>query len=273
MSSVRTVIWVSVFLAVVTFVGMMVVAPVGAPDRPRPRETPMTVADQAARIRRSLASDRRAAAESLAAETVEMFPGDPEAWLWQVQVFHVLGDQDRAREAARRLADLLAHQQPPTGALARAQRAYFEGWAAWVLSRADEARERFAMAADLYEGGSAGVVGEAFRQYNLAGFRAMAGQAERAAEHFALAVDAGYAGDAGWWLADPDLASIREVQAFRDAAVVLHNRELERLRELRERWEAARAGQNRPNPPPGDPGGVGEGGGGGAETSGREPGG
>lgn len=227
MGAVRRVVAISALLGVTTFAGVMLLGPVEI-DPPGGRAAISSVSDQAARMRRAMAGGRTLAAANIAAQTIEHFPDDSEAWLWQVQVRWSAGDTLEAREAGRRLEEILRIEEIPAGQLAQSHRAYRLGWAYWVLSRQAEAEAHFRDAAVLYEPGSLGVVPEAYRQYNLACYWAMGGEIDRAANHFAAAVDAGFGGDAGWWRADPDLVPLREHRAYLDAAVVLQRREQDR---------------------------------------------
>jgi tetratricopeptide (TPR) repeat protein len=244
---VRSVISVSALLAVATFVVVLVFAPM--PQRGRgPVFVPASVEDQAARMRRALAEGRHAAAVSIANQTTEQFPDDPEAWLWQVQVQHALGHEAGARVAAEQLLRVTESRPLPAGPLTQSVRSYRLGWANWALSRQDAARAHFADAAHLYALSSEGAVEEAVRQYNLASFFSMSGDPDRAAEHFALAVNANYRADAGWWKVDPDLDPIRTQRAFLDAGVVLERREAERERRRNQRMDSPLAPPEPPEP-------------------------
>lgn len=238
MNPVRSVISVSALLAVATFVAMLVYAPMPDARSRGPVFVPASVEDQAARIRRALAEGRHAAAVSIANQTTEQFPEDPDAWLWQVQVQHALGHEAGAGVAAEQLLRTTDASPIPAGPLAQALRSYRLGWANWALSRQDAALAHFTDAANLYALSSDGLVDEPIRQYNLASFLAMSGQPERAAEHFALAVNANYRADAGWWKVDPDLDPIRTQRAYLDAGVVLERREAERERRRNQRMDS-----------------------------------
>lgn len=238
MDGLRTVISVSALLAVATFVAVLVYAPM--PERGvGPVFVPASVEEQAQRIRRAMAEGRHAAAVSIANQTAEQFPEDPEAWLWQVQVQHMLGHEGGARVAAERLLRVTEASPVPAGPLAQAVRSYRLGWANWALSREEAARGHFRDAGALYALASPGMMDEPVRQYNLASFFGMSGETAKAAEHFALAVDANYRGDGGWWKVDPDLEAVRGERAFLDAGVVLERREAERERRRNERMNAA----------------------------------
>ncbi len=249
MDSIRTVIWISALLGLAAFIAVLVYAPIPEDGHGRRGVTgetggaAMSLQEQGNRIRRSLADNRHAAAISIANQTVELFPDDPEAWLWQVQVQYALGQETGARVAAERLLNAVQARPLPGGQLPQAMRAYQLGWANWALSRQEIARQHFIDAANLFAPASDGLIEERARQYTLASFLAMGGQPERAAEHFALAVDANYRGTSGWWKVDPALASIRGQRAYLDAGVVLQRRAEERERQRQEHL----------NPPPPHP--------------------
>lgn len=232
-SSLRTVISVSALLAVVSFVLVMVFAPVRTPEPGAGAPFVASVHEQAERIQRALVDGRALAASGIADRmTVEM-PDNPEAWLWRVQVAHATGDAPGAVAAARRLRELLNAADPRRGPLTEAAWSYRMGWAHEALGEREPARSYFRNAAGSYESAAMGVVRESLRLYNLACYRAMAGDLDAAAALFAQAVDANYGRDAGWWRVDPDLNPIREHRAFRDAAVVLTRREQERAERIR----------------------------------------
>ncbi len=251
MHPVRVVISVSALLAAITFVAVLVLAPL--PERARgPAVVTATPDEQAARIRRALADARHAAAVTIANQTTEQFPQDPDAWLWQVIVQHALGHEAGARVAAEQLLRTTEATPVPAGPLTQSIRSYRLGWANWALSRHDVARSHFADAANLYLPSSEGLLDEATRQYNLASFFAMSGQPERAADHFARAVGSNYRDEDRWWKVDPDLDPIRTQQVYLDADAVLERREADRQRRRNERLGLP-AGSPLDPPPPGAP--------------------
>ncbi len=258
MDAIRTVLWISGLLAIATFIGMLVYAPMpgGGRNGRGAAAMPVSAEEQGGRIRRAMGEGRHAAAVSIAAQTVEQFPDDPEAWLWQVRVQHALGHEAGARAAGERLLRATEAGPIPGGVLEQGVRASRLGWAYWVLSRQEIAREHFMDAANLFGLTPMGLLDEGQRQYALAGFLAMGGRPERAAEHFALAVDANYRGDGGWWKVDPALASIRGQRAYLDAGVVLQRREEERERRRMERMNPP--GPVSPATPDNPAAGVGE---------------
>lgn len=236
MSSIRSLVSCSALLAATSFAVVMVVAPVET-DRVGARgyDASFGLNDQIARMRLALANARDLAAQNIAERTVAAFPGESEAWLWKVQVEWSTGRLVTAAEDARRLETMVTQGPVPSGLLAQSSRAYRLGWANWVLSRQDAARNYFLDAATLYESGSPGFASEAIRQYNIACYLGMGGRVDDAAQHFALAVDAGYGGDGGWWQVDPDLTPIRKHPVYQDAALVLERRARQRQREREER--------------------------------------
>ena|GEM_PF-2767541 len=261
MSSIRSLVSCSALLAATSFAVVMVVAPV---DTRREfaggYDARFGLSDQIARMRLALASARDLAAQNIAARTVEAFPDRTEAWLWKVQVEWSTGRLVSAAEAARRLEEMVLAEPVPAGPLAQSSRAYRLGWANWVLSRQDAARNYFLDAAALYESGSPGFASEPIRQYNLACYLAMAERPDRAADHFAKAVDAGYGGDGGWWQVDPDLNPIRKHPVYLDAALVLERRARENQRQRDARrlgdqdpWDGAWEAPDRDETPGADP--------------------
>lgn len=238
-STARVAAWSGV-LAAASFVGVMVFAPVDVPRLGMTEATRDTsVQRQAARIRRAMGQGRNMAALSIAHQTVELFPDDPDAWLWKAITEHAVGDSAEAREAGVRLSELIGTEPEPGDPFSGSARAYRVAWAAVVQGDRPGSRPHFLEAAALYEPATVGLVDEAIRRYNLACYLGMGGEIERAAEQFALAVDAGYAVDAGWWLADPDLDPIREHRLYRDASVVLQRAREEAERDAREQRERA----------------------------------
>lgn len=238
-STARVAAWSGV-LAAASFVAVMVFAPVDVPRLGMTEATrDTTVHRQAVRIRRALGEGRNMAALSIGNQTVELFPEDPEAWLWKVLAEHATGRLAEARSSGERLAELTESEPEPSDPLGLSARLYRLAWASVVRGDRPGSRPLFLEAAALYEPATVGLVDEAIRRYNLACYLGMGGEIDRAAEQFALAVDAGYGGDAGWWRVDPDLNPIREHRLYRDASVVLERAEEEAERRLRERHEEA----------------------------------
>jgi len=267
-SAVRRVISVSALLAVVSFVGVLVLSPV--PERVRGTSfVPASVEDQALRMRRALIEGRHEAARRVAEETARMFAAEPDAWLWKARVHHMLGEPASARQAGERLQVMLLEEGVPAGPVAQAGWSYRMGWAEWVLSRKDAARTHFAAAAALLEGERPEGVSEGMRLARLAGLRAMGGEADAAAETFALAVALGYMGEGGWWRLEPDLASIREHRVFRETGAELTRLVEERARRRQERMgggpvRVPQVGEGGDGSAGGDDPEAGEGGGGGS---------
>lgn len=234
MSAVRRVISVSALLALVSFVGVMVLSPVPERDR-RSNFVPASVEDQALRMRRALIEGRHEAARRVAEETARLFAAEPDAWLWKARVHHMLGEPASARQAGERLHAMLQEDGVPESVLAQAGWSYRMGWAEWVLSRKEVARTHFASAAGLLADERPDGLSEGMRLARLAGLWAMAGETDRAAETFAQAVDMGYMGEGGWWRLNPDLSPLREHRVFLDTGVVLTRLEEERERRRQER--------------------------------------
>lgn len=240
MSGVKAVVILSGLLALTSFGVVIATAPADPPPRvagdggPRPP----SVADMTARLRRALSQGRTEAARNLAARMTQHHPQDPESWLWSAITGHMLGDSAEAQIAGEQLRTMLQDREPPFSQRAQSMREYRMGWALWVQNRREEAADHFALAADLYEPATASENDDAIRSYNLACYRAMAGQIDRAAGCFADAVDAGYPPDGGWWRVDPDLDPIRDEPAFLAAAAEIE----QRLR--RDPAEVPRPGEN-----------------------------
>lgn len=222
MNSTRTIGILSALLGLSAFIGVLVLAPVDIPQRRSARTATPPIGQLIRSLRTALIEDRPLAALNLAEQAVEHHPSQPDAWMWLGIIADLNRDRATAVASGQRQLELLenvhsrARVEVPSYT-AGSDQLYRLAWGHLLMGRESEARSRFADAAraleqETEEGSTQ------FSEYNLACYRAMAGELDRAAEHFEKAVENGYRYDNGWWKIDPDLDPIREHPAFRRAA-------------------------------------------------------
>lgn len=227
MNPTRTITIVAALLGLGSFVAVLVLSPVeGARRRPVTFETtygpprPNTSIQQ---IRDALAEGRTHSALNLASLQVDHAPGNSEGWMWLAYLERVAGEPDRAEHAADHLLEMmdnrLAGLEHPTSAYT-----YPRAWALEVLGRQEEARQAFRRTADLYRSESRDERSPTV-EYNLACYRAMAGQHEVACAHFEAWVELGGHLRQGWWASDPDLDPIREHPRYLAAVSAMVDRD------------------------------------------------
>jgi tetratricopeptide (TPR) repeat protein len=247
---------VSALLGLGAFIAVVVFAPVDTPRGRRSAAPNTPRLDQSIQsIRTALVDGRSIASVNIAQNVVSKHPDEPDAWMWLAIVADRFGDPITAMDAAQRQLELLsdpdrAAREGRSSFTAGSEHAYRVAWGHRVLGDTATARTNFAKAADLLEEES-GAGETQFAQYNLACYRAMAGQHDRAADHFARAVEAGYGRDNGWWQTDPDLDPIRAHPVFVAAAERLE----ERARAARAEPRPVPSAEPETSPAESDPGG------------------
>lgn len=213
MTAARTITIISVLLALMSFLVVLFAAP--TPDRRRPARQatpePSTVAT-IQQIRTALAENRPTTALSLAKVATEARPRNTDAWLWLAYTQSRFGDPQLANQAATQLLDILASRTVDTDQQS-SNHVYQRAWAFEVLGRTDESRTEFARAAEALDQEVSELRNELI-EYNLACYRAMAGDIDAACTHFENWVRLGGDLGRGWWAADPDLEPIREHPRF-----------------------------------------------------------
>ncbi len=228
MNNSRSIMAVSLFLGIVAFMGVLTLAPVDSPQRRTPSPSSPGLSQLIGSIRTALVEDRILGAVNLAENAVTLHPERADAWMWLGITAERNGDPTTAMDAGRVQLELLGEPDrvpdaPVSGWTAVSDRLYRSAWAHRLVGEEERARSLFAQAGDALER-EAGIHATQFSEYNLACYRALAGEHDRAADHFARAVDNGYRFDNGWWDADPDLDPIREHPVFRRAAERLRER-------------------------------------------------
>lgn len=228
MNSARTIGIISALLGLAAFVGVLVLAPVDAPRRRQATPATPGLNQLIGSIRAALAEDRDRAALNLAENAIEQHPDRPDAWMWMGITAELNRDPTTATQAGRLQLELLGNAESlpnpeVSGWTAVSDRLYRLGWGHRLIGEEPEARVFFSRAADALEQETRGGPSQ-FAEYNLACYRALAGQHDRAAAHFARAVELGYARDNGWWRADPDLDPIRGHPVFVAAGNALSER-------------------------------------------------
>jgi tetratricopeptide (TPR) repeat protein len=164
-------------------------------------------------IRRQMGFGQLEAADRLANTLVQHNSEDPSAFYYRGLVDRAMGDSESALVSWTVLNALLDGLESWEARYTRAELDYFRAWGLFGVGEIEESRAVFGELADgldeQIEGLDRGVEGGSSRrrgiEYNLACYRAMAGEFEAAMEHWEQAVLAGYGSDAGWWAVDPDL--------------------------------------------------------------------
>lgn len=208
----------SVLLGLGAFIGVLVLAPVDTPSRRVSRPSLPRLDQTINAVRTALMEDREIASVNIAQNAVHHHPRAADAWMWLAITADRTRDPMTAMKAAERLIELVedpawAAGRQTTSFTAVSDRLYRLGWGYRLIGDRAGSEARFAEAADALES-EAGVRGGVFLEYNLACYRALAGEPDRAADHFARAIEAGYGRDNGWWRVDPDLDPIRSHPVF-----------------------------------------------------------
>lgn len=233
----KHVVWVSAVLGIVAFVYVVGFAPMDESASPRAaaidRQPPRTTV--IASIRRSMAQGQLTAADRAADLLVEHNPEDPSAYFYRALVYRQMGQDESAISYWAMLDGILASLTSWTERYNPAELDYFRAWAKLGIGDLDGSVAMFTKIADDLEArsvnsdlddedGSADsemqvpvTTSRAYRagvHYNLACYRAMAGDLMSARAHWELAVTQGYGVDDGWWSVDPDLESLHTDEQF-----------------------------------------------------------
>ena len=241
--TIRHVVWCSATLSLGSFFYMLTMAPMD-PDR-TPRAAALnagpTQSNMITLIRRSLSQGHLMAAERQAKELLEFSPDNPDVIFHNALVARAVGKDDlelaywEELESRTRLAwenqDRYIHDL-----------AYHRAWALMGTGKVAAAQEIFAEIADRLEearAGEDGIILSSMTLYNLACYRAMAGDTSRAIEHWTSAVSLGYGrntSDDGWWMADPDLEPLHGIDQFWAAgSALIDDRDQGQRRQARNR--------------------------------------
>jgi len=164
-------------------------------------------------IRRSMAQGQISTADRMSDVLCKHFSDDPSAYYYRALVSQQLGQTQRASENWAMLDDELSGLESWGNRYNARTLDYFRGWAKHGLGDEAGARVYFTKIADRLEE----ITGGEGMQYNLACYRAMAGDLDAAIEHWAAAVEAGYGSegsDGRWWAVDPDLEPMHEMDRF-----------------------------------------------------------
>lgn len=228
MAGTRTILAFSALLGIGGFVVALSALPVDhAPARAareRVRAVP-TLEDAVARIRFALSQGRPERALNIANRATELYPQEPDVWLWKIITSVRLGSPAEAAAAGEQLRTLITANPPPLHLAAQSRREYRLGWAMTGLGDHDTARAHFLLAAEFYQQGGQDTASRPLWLFNLACYLAMGGQADQAAQAFADAVDAGYSDGDGWWSVDPDLDPIRHHPVFLQGVAAMAERQ------------------------------------------------
>lgn len=221
----RHVVWTSTAMALGAFLYVVTLEPMDEQANPRAAALNQSPSSNqlVAQIRRSLGDGQLGAAQAQAQELFGQGTEDVRSLYYCGIVERALGNEGAARNYWRMIINLI--EQREDGSIGASPELYYYAWAQHEEGDPDTGRQLFGQLADQYEHNSKdgedrwGGLG-ALDHYNLACYRAMAGETERAMEHWAFAVELGYGrgygqgDDYGWWAADPDLQALHDIERF-----------------------------------------------------------
>ncbi len=223
----RHIVWFSGALSLGSFVYVLALEPMDPARTPRAAALERTPSRRGliGLIRRSMAVGQMAAADREADTLLRHFPDDPGAYFYRALLDRQLGRDQAALAMFAKLRSELGSLDSWPNRYREHELDYLRAWARIGVGDAEEGRRLFAELAEGLELRASGENGEvltALTAYNLACYRAMAGQTDAALAWWSRAVELGYGrggmGDRGWWKADPDLASLSDRGEFWEIA-------------------------------------------------------
>lgn len=253
--SMRHIVWFSATLSLGSFLYVLAIAPMEGVTGPHALESDRGVysrRDLIAMTRNAIAQGQLMGADRAANRLINTHPNDPEAVFYRAIVDRELGREAESVAYFGRLGSMLEGRDASSEFDYTQSLDYLRAWSRLGVGAVREGQAMFARLSDDLEaqGGpieltgtqsgtrsgpqsetrpdvppdprhdpesSSGRVLGSVDQYNLACYRALAGQPERALEHWRRAVELGYGrsgGDRGWWKSDPDLQSLTGLPEF-----------------------------------------------------------
>lgn len=216
----RHVIWTSAAMALGSFLYVVTLEPMDT-DR-FPRAAARTQAPGMNRliqnIRASLVSGQHESGVAHALVLSEQHPTSTLAQLYAALAHRGAGDTELSTRCWEQIIALTAAREEP---FPSEQDLYQYAWAIHETRGPEHGRPLFTQLAERYARLSRDLDDEweglgAGDHYNLACYRAMAGETERALHHWALCLQLKHIERSGsdWWTADPDLDALRQLPEF-----------------------------------------------------------
>jgi tetratricopeptide (TPR) repeat protein len=217
---VRHVVWTSAALSMGAFIYVVTLEPMD--ERQHPRAVAIEQApyfsDLQSNVISSLASGQNERAITQARELVSAYPTDIRSSFYLALTHRQMGNKDESRRVWTQIINYLEWTDDSIGT---SENIYYYAWAIRETGEFEASQAIFGQIADQYalltkdgddEWGGYG----AGDHYNLACYRALAGDLDLAMEHWSFAVELGFGGGASnqWWTVDPDLEPLHEFDRF-----------------------------------------------------------
>tara|TARA_E500000318_G_scaffold85651_2_gene81751 strand:- start:9697 stop:10455 length:759 start_codon:yes stop_codon:yes gene_type:complete len=217
---VRHVVWISAALSMGAFIYVVTLEPMDEQRHPRAAafDRNPTIRGMMSNVIAALTSEQHDNAVSKSQEMVGLFPKDIRSYFYLAIAHRQAGHAAEAEKIWTQMVNLLESGDESVGT---DPNLYYYAWALRETEGLETSQQLFSQLADQYaraskDGDDRWGGHGAGDHYNLACYRAMGGEIDRAMEHWAFAVELGYGGDeqGRWWIVDPDLESLHEIDAF-----------------------------------------------------------
>lgn len=220
----RHVVWASATLSLGAFLYVVTLEPMDPEKHPRAAAIDQTPEREGliARFRQSMSNGQMTAANAMSESLMEHYYDDPSTWFYRALISEATGNDEAAAQSWRRLDAMMERLVGWKGRYSSEQIGYFRAWGLIGVGKIEDGQAQFRELADRLQDRIRMVeVEQSGAHYNAACYRAMAGQTEVAMAHWARAVELGYrenGNEGGWWMVDPDLDSLHQLDAFWEIA-------------------------------------------------------